>query len=153
MPGSFGLRHSNGIKVVSNMNDVWQLYSLQQMRARLLPVSCISPQCLKRASRLYRHIPKIASSFMVLAGTAAFAQCPVQPPAYPPPHATTPDAPEDTLQRDLRSSIAAQKSGKCEDAKLFQKRTLSKEDLQELRRVVREHAKSSPTHSTVHTRD
>ena len=90
---------------------------------------------------------------MVLAGTAAFAQCPVQPPAYPPPHATTPDAPEDTLQRDLRSSIAAQKSGKCEDAKLFQKRTLSKEDLQELRRVVREHAKSSPTHSTVHTRD
>ncbi len=54
---------------------------------------------------------------------------------------------ESSLQAGLRSSIAAQKNGKCQDHKLFQRRALSKEEREELRRVVREHAKSNPMHA------
>ena len=86
----------------------------------------------------------------MLASVAAYAQCPT-PLVYPPPpakaRAMASGSTESSLQEDLRSSIAAQKNGKCQDHKLFQRRALSKEEREELRRVVREHAKSNPMHS------
>lgn len=133
------------------MSDVQQFHSLQRFGARLLRTSWLRlPSCPRQTLRLRRHMPRIACSLLMLASATAYAQCPVQP-AYPPQPTSSQDQTESTesaLHKDVRASIAAQKSGRCQSAKLFQKRILSKEDLQELRRVVREHAKSRPLHNT-----
>ena len=132
------------------MSDVQQFHSLRQLRARLAAArKRLLSACSHRLPHLRQHAPKIACSLFLLAHIAAHAQC-LPLPAYPPlpSQDMTPEAPERTLHRDLRASIAAQKDGKCQTNKLFQKRTLSKEDREELRRVVREHAKSNPGHDT-----
>ena len=135
------------------MSDVQQFHSLRQLRARLAAArKRLLSACSHRLPHLRQHAPKIACSLFLLAHIAAHAQC-LPLPAYPPlpSQDMTPEAPERTLHRDLRASIAAQKDGKCQTNKLFQKRTLSKEDREELRRVVREHAKSNPGHNTAET--
>ena len=122
------------------MSDVQQFHSLRQLRARLAAArKRLLSACSHRLPHLRQHAPKIACSLFLLAHIAAHAQC-LPLPAYPPlpSQDMTPEAPERTLHRDLRASIAAQKDGKCQTNKLFQKRTLSKEDLEELRRVVRD---------------
>ena len=135
------------------MSDVQQFHSLRQLRARLAAArKRLLSACSHRLPHLRQHAPKIACSLFLLAHIAAHAQC-LPLPAYPPlpSQDMTPEAPERTLHRDLRASIAAQKDGKCQTNKLFQKRTLSKEDLEELRRVVRVHAKCNPGHNTAET--
>ena len=132
------------------MSDVQQFHSLRQLRARLgASHKRLLAACPCRLPHLRQQAPKIACSLFMLAHMAVHAQCPPQP-VYPPSpsQGMTPEAPERTLHRDLRASIAAQKDGKCQTNKLFQKRRLSKEDREELRRVVREHAKSNPGHDT-----
>lgn len=138
------------------MSDVQQFPPLQRLRSRWAFSLCLPLRkaCSHQALRLRRCIPHMTCSLMLLSSFSAHAQCPVQP-AYPPTpsqsHASH-ELPENTLQQDVRASIAAQKNGSCQSAKLFQKRTLSKEDLQELRRVVREHAKNKPMHGAVGTK-
>lgn len=133
------------------MSDVQQFHSLRQLCIRFPAPSWLylSNHHQSQAPGLLRHTPKFACSLLLmLFSAAAHAQCPVQfeyPPT--PSQAQASAASDDSLQQDVRASIAAQKNGNCKSAKLFQKRTLSKEDLQELRRVVREHAKSKPLHS------
>lgn len=130
------------------MSDVQQFHSLQRLCSRLRLLSSWPLVCSRSASRLRRYMPRMMCSLAVLVSVAAYAQCPVQP-MYPPTPAQSRASQEShTLQQDVRANIAAQKNDSCQSAKLFQKRTLSKEDLQELRRVVREHAKNKPMHST-----
>lgn len=138
---------------IGNMSDIQQFHSLQQLRTRLeTSRKRLLSAYPRRLPLLPQHAPKIACSLFMLAHVAAHAQCPPQP-AYPPSpsQGMALEAPERTLHRDLRASIAAQKDGKCQTNKLFQKRTLSKEDREELRRVVREHAKSKPGHDAADT--
>ena len=130
------------------MSDVQQFHSLQQLCSRLRLPSSWLLVCSRSASRLRRYMPRMMYSLAVLLSGAAYAQCPVQP-MYPHTPAQSRASQEsNTLQQDVRANMAAQKNDSCQSAKLFQKRTLSKEDLQELRRVVREHAKNKPMHNT-----
>lgn len=136
------------LKAVPIMSDVQQFPPLQRSRSRWAFSLPLRKACPHQTLHLRRYIPRMACSLMLLSSFAAHAQCPIQF-AYPPTpsQAQASAASDDSLQQDVRASIAAQKNGNCKSAKLFQKRTLSKEDLQELRRVVREHAKSKPLHS------
>lgn len=139
-------------RLYNKMSDVPQFHSLRQLCIRL-PISLYlstQQQYQARSSCLQRHALKLTCSLLaMLFSTTVHAQCPIQF-EYPPTPAqsqASAESSDDTLQQDVRASIAAQKNGNCQSAKLFQKRTLSKEDLQELRRVVREHAQSRPLHS------
>lgn len=136
------------LKAVQIMSNVQQFHSLQRLCGCLHLPSPLLLDCSRSVSRLRRYMPRMACSLAMLISVAAHAQCPVQP-MYPPTPAQSRASQEShTLQQDVRANMAAQKNDSCQSAKLFQKRTLSKEDLQELRRVVREHAKSKPMRNT-----
>ena len=139
------------------MGNVRLFYSLRQMRPRVFS-SYWQRSLLRLCPRqfaLRRHVPQAICSFFVLASASAWAQCPPQP-AYPPAppgsQATALTPPETTLHQDLRSSAAAHRDDKCPDHRPMQRRPLSKEDLQELRRVVREHARSNAMHEAGNNR-
>ena len=103
------------------MSDVQQFHSLRQLRARLAAArKRLLSACSHRLPHLRQHAPKIACSLFLLAHIAAHAQC-LPLPAYPPlpSQDMTPEAPERTLHRDLRASIAAQKDGKCQTSSFF----------------------------------
>ena len=136
------------------MGNVLLFYSLRQLHPRVFSthwqpsLHALHPRLLS----LRRNAPKIACSFFLLASASASAQCPPQPvypPAPPGSQATALTPPETSLHHDLRSIAATHKDDRCPDYRPIQRRPLSKEDLQELRRVVREHARSKPMHSAI----
>ena len=133
------------------MGNVRKFHSLQQLHSGLLPFSALrarSGTCT-RYYGIRRLAPGIACSLLLLAGIPALAQCPAPSVHQPLPagsQTTVQDPTAIPLHQDLRSSVVAHKHYKCQDDPPS-RRLLSKEDLLELRRAVREHARNNPLHN------
>lgn len=134
------------------MGNIRQSHSLQRLRSPLFPFPTLGAHhgttCTRRFS-LRRHAPEIMCALFLLASMSALAQCPT--PSAPlqvsaESQATVLDPGAISPHQDLRSSVMAHKHYKCQD-EFPSRRLLSKEDLLELRRAVREHARNNPLHN------
>ncbi len=134
------------------MGNVRQSHPLQRLRSPLFPFPTFGARhgtpCTRRFS-LRRHAPEMVCVLFLLASMSALAQCPT--PSAPfqasaESQATVMDPGAIPPHQDLRSSVMAHKHYKCQDESPS-RRLLSKEDLLELRRAVREHARNNPLHN------
>ena len=113
---------------------------LQALRRRSAPWVVFGP--LAHCQRWRPWHAAWCSAFFLLASGAAQAQCPTTATLTTASLATPP------AQQDLRDTVIAHRDGEC-GVQTVVARRLSRSELEELRRAVREHAKNNPMQGAV----